>query len=397
MRMFRIVPRRLVFVVAAALAVSAGCTRTKSSNPLSQFVAGPMEGITVVAPKVVEPSAGQKVKDSDQPLAIVIENAQSNIARPLTMAFQIAADEGFSSVAFAQNGITPSGEGLTRLRLPDKLQAGRTYYLRLRADDGANTSGWSAPAQFEILQPIVIGTANPLSPTGGERVSTQTPELRVANGVSSGPFGSLFYNFQVAENANFAPVFANAVVNQGGGGETRYTMPPVPGPDRVLYWRVRISDGPNTGAWSRVETLRTPVATGGGSGPTHPPVGGGGTPGSCATNNGDALVKCIEAKYPSYLAAGVSGGQREANMEFLRDRIIESGICGGLDLAWNKKRGNGPHSIDALAWRMSNGVVEVVDIGVAYDDTSRVLGLSWNIVTGPPGYDTYQPRPNCGG
>jgi hypothetical protein len=80
-------------------------------------------------------------------------------------------------------------------------------------------------------------------------------------------------------------------------------------------------------------------------------------------------------------------------MEFLRDRIIETGICGGMDLAWNRKRGTGPHSIDALAWR-TGGRVEVVDVGVAYDDTSRPLRLTWNIVAGPPGYDPY-PRPNC--
>jgi hypothetical protein len=102
------------------------------------------------------------------------------------------------------------------------------------------------------------------------------------------------------------------------------------------------------------------------------------------------------AKYPQYLAAGVSHNQRVSNMEFLRDRMIEAGICGGLDLAWNKKRGNGPHSTDALAWRTGSGHVEVVDIGLAYDDTGIPLRLTWGIVEGPSGYDPY-PRPNCGG
>lgn len=83
-------------------------------------------------------------------------------------------------------------------------------------------------------------------------------------------------------------------------------------------------------------------------------------------------------------------------MEFLRDRIIEAGICGGLDLAWNLKRGVGPHSIDALAWR-TGGVDEVVDVGAAFDDTSSELRLQWSIVGGPPGYDRYEPRPTCGG
>jgi hypothetical protein len=164
-----------------------------------------------------------------------------------------------------------------------------------------------------------------------------------------------------------------------------------PGPDTVLYWRVRVADDDgNQGDWSRTESFRTPLA----NAPPPPGGGGGGNGGSCASNNGSAIVACIERQFPSYLAAGVSHNQRESNMAFLRDRVIEAGICGGLDLAWNRKRGNGPHSIDALAWRTGGGD-EVVDIGLAYDDTSIPLRLAWGIVAGPPGYDGYSPRPSC--
>jgi len=117
----------------------------------------------------------------------------------------------------------------------------------------------------------------------------------------------------------------------------------------------------------------------------------------CASNDGEAIVSCIEDMFPDRRVGGISLGERQNNMAWLRDRVIEAGICGGLDLAWNKKRGDGPHSIDALAWRLPNGKVEVVDIGAAYDDTDRELRLMWSIVEGPPGYDWYSPRPNCGG
>ena len=92
--------------------------------------------------------------------------------------------------------------------------------------------------------------------------------------------------------------------------------------------------------------------------------------------------------------AGVSESQRISNMEFLRDRVIEAGRCGGMDLAWNLKRGVGPHSIDAIAWR-TGGRVEVVDLGAAYDDTSRPLVTQWVIVAGPPGYDPYTVPFSC--
>ena len=215
--------------VASAVAVTlAACETTKSSNPLSPNVAGPQAGISVTVPTPVEPGVGQKVKDSDQPLSIVIEDAHTNGPRAITMSFDIAADIGFSNIVYAQKGIVPSGEGLTRLRLPDRLQPGRTYYWRTKADDGANSSPWSNAAHFELQQPIVIGVPALRSPTGNVRVSTGTPEFAVNNGNSSGPYDPLWYNFQISDNQAFAAIFANAIVTEGGGGETKYTMPQLP-------------------------------------------------------------------------------------------------------------------------------------------------------------------------
>ncbi len=63
---------------------------------------------------------------------------------------------------------------------------------------------------------------------------------------------------------------------------------------------------------------------------------------------------------------------------FLRDRMIEAGKCGGLDLGHNLKRGGPEISIDFLAWRRSDGDMGV-DIGVDYDNTSEPLRLAWNL------------------
>jgi hypothetical protein len=121
-----------------------------------------------------------------------------------------------------------------------------------------------------------------------------------------------------------------------------------------------------------------------------PPTPAPPAPGNpCASTSGPFIVECIEDRYPERRQAGVSHAQRVDDMIFLRDRIIEAGRCGGLDLAWNLKRGIGPHSIDAIAWRHPNGFVDVVDIGAAYDDTSQPLNLQWVIVAGPPGYDGF--------
>ena len=111
-------------------------------------------------------------------------------------------------------------------------------------------------------------------------------------------------------------------------------------------------------------------------------------------SSGPELVAFVAAQYPERLAAGVGGDDRVASMAFLRDQIIATGICGRLDLARNLKRGVGPHSIDAIAWRHEDGWVDVVDIAYSYDDTGRELQLHWIVVDGPSGWDPV-PAPDC--
>lgn len=104
----------------------------------------------------------------------------------------------------------------------------------------------------------------------------------------------------------------------------------------------------------------------------------------CAGTTGKQIVDCVEKAYPSYLAAGVSLQTRTANMQFLRDRIIETAKCKGLDVGLNLKRGGPSISTDFLVWR-HDGKTEGVDIGAGYDDTSKTLDLMW-YTYGPPNY-----------
>jgi hypothetical protein len=100
------------------------------------------------------------------------------------------------------------------------------------------------------------------------------------------------------------------------------------------------------------------------------------------------------ARYPERLAEGVTREERVANMAFLRDRVIEVGICGGLDLAWNRKT-SGLRSIDAINWRHGeDNVNDVVDLALDYDNPDRPLTLHWHITDGPAGWDPY-PQPSC--
>jgi hypothetical protein len=104
-------------------------------------------------------------------------------------------------------------------------------------------------------------------------------------------------------------------------------------------------------------------------------------------------VSCISAKYPQYLVPGISLSQRQANMAFLRDRIIEAGKCGGLDLGQNLKRGGPDLSIDFLAWRQPGGDMGV-DLGQDYDNTSTTLRLQWSEAGFGATYKAY-PNGSC--
>ncbi len=155
---------------------------------------------------------------------------------------------------------------------------------------------------------------------------------------------------------------------------------------------MRAFDSQVASNWSATNSFKTPVqpvvevpTT-----PTNPTAPSGAWP-----TNGEEVVAWATRNWPSKLVAGVSLSQRQANMAFLRDRMIEGGTCGGMTLAWNLKRGGPDLSIDFLAYK-KGGTWIGVDIGLAYDDTSIPLRLQW----GEAGSDlifpkTYTPQPSC--
>jgi hypothetical protein len=381
-------PARFISILCIAGALAA-CERTKSENPLSPTIAGPLPNVSMTPPQPIEPYNGKTIIDTEQPIVLLMTNPTSSSPRAFAVDVQIATDPQFSNLIVTRTGVAPGDDGKTRLPLGDRLPAGRPYYWRALANDGANVSGWSEQAFFTVTLPVVLGPPEPREPVANSRVASSTPEFRVMNGAASGPYTQLFVQFQVSASPNFVPLFTNAEV-PAGDGETRYTMPSLPTPDTIFYWRARKYDAKNLGPWSHVESFRSPAT------PTPGPPGPGPGPGgpvSCASSNGDVIAQCVAGKYPERLAAGVSSGERRANMEFLRDRMIEAGLCGGMDLGWNLKRGGPEISVDFLVWRRGDGDVGI-DIGAAYDDTSQPLRLQWSESTFP--YYLAYPRPNCG-
>jgi hypothetical protein len=388
-RLLRVVP------LVVPIALLAACEQSKSANPLSPSVAGPIPGVEITAAKPLVPQNNSQVPDDAQPLTLVVENAGTNGERPLSLAIEIAADPQFQTRVFAREGLSPGPSGQTAVRLPDRLASDRTYFWRARALDGANTGPWSEPVKFTIVTPIVIKAPTPRSPVGGETVGSNGPTFRVGNAARSGPVGGITYIVQVASNESFSSVVGTFTGAEQGGasGETAVGSANLPW-STTLFWRARGTDGKVNGDWSGAQAFRTPAEASTpapGPSPAPPPSPGGG--GSCASRDRHAILRCIEAKYPDRRRAGVSLDQRKANMAFLRDRIIEAGLCGGLDLGWNLKRGGPELSIDFIVDRR-NGQNIGVDIAGDYDNTGKTLSLHW-LEDGPGSHYKAFPNPQC--
>jgi hypothetical protein len=109
-------------------------------------------------------------------------------------------------------------------------------------------------------------------------------------------------------------------------------------------------------------------------------------------SNGPDLIAFVTAKYPERLAGGISRDDRIQNMQFLRDRIIEAGKCGGMDLGWNLKRG-GPETSNDFIVERRDGVDYGHDIAFDYDNTDHPLQLYW----GDGSFPAYRefPAPSC--
>jgi hypothetical protein len=379
-----------LFRIACGLSVIAlsGCEAAKSSNPTAPTVAGPIPGVNISAPALIEPAQGFKFKENEQPIRLVVQNATSNGVRALSYNFEVAADSSFTSKVFSRSGVAP-GDGRTSVQV-DRLEIGRAYYWRAWAEDGANT-GLMATAGFEIYPKPSVNSPAQLAPVNNAVAPSNTPTLTVRNASSIGPVGGLAYEFQVATDQAFGRLVAAGIVNEGAG-DTNFKSSQL-APATTHFWRVRAGDGESLSAWSATQVFRTPAA------PVEPPGGGGGGGGgggSCALPTGPQIIACISTKYASRRAPVGSFEARLANMLFLRDRIIEAGRCAGLNYSWNLKRGGPELSVDVIAWKRPDGNMGV-DVAFDYDNHGAELKLTWGEVDLFASWTPYTNSFSCSG
>jgi hypothetical protein len=274
-----------MFAVAGGCAVAillTGCGATKSSNPLAPTVAGPIPGVNITAPAVVDPSTGAKIPVDKQPITLTVVNASTNGVRPLSYVFDVATDADFTNKVFSRDGVAP-GDGRTSLRLPDSLATGRSYYWRARAQDGANTGPYTAPINFNVFTPVVILAPGLVSPLVNAVVDSLRPTFVVTAAPRSGPVGAVSYQIELSDNATFGNRIAVWTAAEQPN-QTSLVTPTDLAPGQSYFWHVRAFDPTTTGPWSQAISFSTPAgAAGGGGGPA--PVPSGPAPGDAINLN----------------------------------------------------------------------------------------------------------------
>ncbi len=276
--MFRIDPCRGLSAFVAILCL-AGCEAAKSANPTAPSVAGPIPGVSITAPKPLEPGANSTLVAQSDPPTLLIENPGTSGQRAIWLQLEIAADFNFSQVVHQADRIEPGPNGRTSYRLPEPLGAGFTYYWRSRASDGANTGPYSAISSFTVVTPVVIEAPVALEPSGN--LNTNKPTFKVRNGAISGTSG-VVYRFEVGNNVDMSPAMAVITIPPGGDGTTTMTLGELPY-NTVLYWRIYGTDGTTKSGHSQTLAFKTgppPVVT------PPPGGGGGGVPGGVPTGPG---------------------------------------------------------------------------------------------------------------
>jgi hypothetical protein len=249
-----LLPSALIGIFALA-----GCQTSKSSNPLSPTVAGPIPGVNISAPGVMTPSANAEIAIDQQPITLTVKNASTNGVRPLKYEFQVSGDSSFGTPLFAKSDIAPGGNGQTSIVLTDKLGDAGNYFWRARAEDGANTGAWTSSVPFTIFIPVVIQAPTPVQPAAGATTSSNRPSFVVADASRTGPAGTIHYNLAIAQDITFTQLVLTATFPEQPNQTTMAIAQDLSAAGHY-FWRVQASDGKNDGPWSSALDFRTPAA-----------------------------------------------------------------------------------------------------------------------------------------
>ena len=238
--------------------LASACAATKSSDPLAPTIAGPLPGVNITAPVPLDPASGAKIAMDKQPVALTMQNAATTGVRPLNYSVEVATDADFTNKVFSKDGIAPSDGGKTVVRLPDPLATGRSYYWRSKAQDGANASGYSSAADFNVFTPIVIDVPTLVAPINNVKIADNHPTFQFNDAPHSGPVGPINYVIELSDTDSFANKLAIWTIGEQTN-QTSLAAPIALADSKQYFWHVRAYDPTVVGPWSATQVFQTPA------------------------------------------------------------------------------------------------------------------------------------------
>lgn len=240
----------LAIMVMLGMAAAA-CDVSKSETPLSPSVAGPIAGVSITTPAPLEPPPNKQFAVAELPVKLTIQNVTTNGQRPISYTFEVATDSAFASKVLTKTGVQPGANGQTTLILVDvSLEAGRTYYWRAFADDGANKSPLADTRAFSVYA-LSISVPALLAPAYGDTVPSPPVTFSLRNSNTNGN-RPLAYIIEIATDLAFrSTLFTTGPggVPQGSDGQTRVTVDSPLEAGRFYYWRAKATDGVGESAY----------------------------------------------------------------------------------------------------------------------------------------------------
>lgn len=347
----------------------AACAVEKSTTPLAPTVAGPIAGVSITAPKALEPASGAQIPGDKQPLTLLLENASSSGQRPISYTFEVATEPGFSNRVFAQDNVPPGDNGRTSLRLPANLAMGKVYFWRAKALDGANESPYSSAADFNIYTPVAFDRPGLVSPINNANVSSQRPIFAFTNAPRQGTPLTVSYVIEIGTDGTFSrPVAVWQFDEAPGPQQTFPSAADLPGGVQ-LFWHARAFESPVIGPWSDTQPFRTPAPPQ----PTPAP-GPGPAPGkSCSSETQPFnVVSCRRAQYGAHM----SPDQVVAFEKSVASDLNKSSIGGGPYGLLRKSNGQscGGYACDIICSGQGSGQKQWDILG----DSDGAQTPAWN-------------------
>jgi hypothetical protein len=237
--------RRLALCAFAAIAAASGCASPSPSQPTdpsAPTAGGQNSTASIVAPRPLSPGNNAAIRNADQPLTLVAQNALVTGSASVTYTFEVAGDAAFASRVQTFDDVAEGAGGQTSRRL-DQLAPARDYWWHVRATSGGTTGVFGPAFKFTIGPAITVSTPNPIAPLNGTTTPLR-PALRVANVTRTGPAGVITYKFDISTTNTFSSLLVTGTVGEGIN-ETGFIPANDLPADTVLFWRASALDAAN--------------------------------------------------------------------------------------------------------------------------------------------------------